>query len=142
MILNAVTDTVYLANTHGDDLTRTNDNSPEILYFGSWSETSDPSFFENKQHLSNVPYTNCFFTFNKSVVRRICSKGNDHGFADVFIAGVFQKTIDSYSDKVLTKQVLFEQEGLSNDRIHKLRIIVKKEKNAESSGYYQTMDYF
>ena len=80
LIQSAVTDPVYLANTNGEILTKTNNNSPEILYFGSWSETNDPSFFEKDQHLSNIPYTNCFFTFNKSVVRWIGSKGNDHSY--------------------------------------------------------------
>jgi len=62
-------------------------------------------------------------------VRWIGLKGDNHGCADMYIDGVFQKTVDTYSDKVLTKQVLFEKKGLSNDRIHTINIIVKEEKN-------------
>jgi len=129
-------------DANGNRLTKTNDNSPEVIYYGSWSETQDTSFFENDQHLSNIPYTNCVFTFNKSIVCWVGSKSNNHGFADVYIDGVFQQTIDTYSDKVLTKQVLFEKKGLSNDRIHTINIIVKEGKNNKSSGYYQDIDYF
>lgn len=121
---------------------KTNDDSPEILYYGDWSVSNDPSFFENDQHLSNSPHTNCYFTFNKNLVRWIGSKGNNHGFADVYIDGVFQETIDTYSDELLSRQVLFEKKGLSNDRIHTINIVVKKEKNTRSSGYYQDIDYF
>ena len=123
-------------------LIKTNDNSPEIFYFGSWSESTNTSSFKNNHHLSDVQYANCVFTFNKTVVRWIGSKASNHGVADVYIDGVFQKSIDSYSDKELTNQVLFERKGLSNDRIHTIKIVVKKEKDSMSSGYYQDIDYF
>ncbi len=63
------TKTIYRESARGKRLTKTNDNSPEILYFGDWSETKDPSSVENNQHLSNIPYANCYFTFNRSIVR-------------------------------------------------------------------------
>ena len=107
-------------------LIKTNDNSPEILYFGSWSESTNSSSFKNNHHLSDVQYANCVFTFNKTVVRWIGSKASNHGIADVYIDGVFQKSIDSYSDKELTNQVLFERKGLSNDRIHTIKIYCNK----------------
>ena len=104
---------VHIQNSTKKDnvsrLIKTNDNSPEIFYFGSWSESTNTSSFKNNHHLSDVQYANCVFTFNKTVVRWIGSKASNHGVADVYIDGVFQKSIDSYSDKELTNQVLFEK---------------------------------
>ncbi|MHC4351841.1 MAG: hypothetical protein ACYS0H_03900, partial [Planctomycetota bacterium] len=57
------------------------------------------------------------FTFNKSIVRWIGSKGKNHGFADVYVDGVLQGTVDTCSDKERGGQVLFEKSGLSSDRI-------------------------
>jgi len=114
---------------------KSNNNSPEVLYYGDWSE-------DNDQHSSNSPYSNCYFTFRKSEVRWIGSKGSDHGLAEVYIDGVFQETVDSYSEKTRSGQVLFEKKGLSKDKIHTLNIVVKREKNPESSGYFQSVDYF
>ncbi len=99
----------------GENLIKTDDNSPELLYYGDWSATTDPSFFEKGQHVTDGPYANCYFTFSKSTVRWIGSKGSDHGYADVYIDGDFQQTIDTYSEKELPKQLLFEKKGLAAD---------------------------
>src|SRR5690606_19614615 len=106
-------------------LIATNDDAVEILYFGDWEKTTHTSFFQNDAHRTNIQYHNCVFTFNKSVIRWIGSTGPDHGIADVYIDEVFQKSIDTYSAKRLTKQVLFERKDLSVDRIHTIKIVVR-----------------
>jgi len=123
-------------------LIKTARNSPEILYSGDWTEAKDSSCFKNGRQQSNIQFNNCVFTFRGSVVRWIGSKDQNHGLAEVSIDGIFQKTIDSYSDRKQTQQPLFEKSGLRCDRIHMLKIVVKKEKNRKSTGYYQDIDYF
>ncbi len=125
-----------------DQLIKTDDHSPEILYFGNWSELNDSLCYENGRHWANLPFNNCVFTFRGSTVRWIGSLGKNHGLAEVSIDGIFQKTVDSYSFKAISKQLLFEAKGLSSDQIHSLKIILKKEKNRESKGYEQDVDYF
>ena len=125
-----------------DQLIKTDDHSPEILYFGNWSVMKDTSCYQNERHLANLQMNNCVFTFRGSTVRWIGTVGKNHGLAEVSIDGIFQKSVDSYSDKANSKQLLFEAKGLSCDRIHTLKIVVKKEKNRESTGYDQDVDYF
>jgi hypothetical protein len=127
---------------HSDRLIKTDNISPEILYFGNWSEVKDSSCFKNGRHQSNLQFNNCVFTFKGTMVRWAGSKDYNHGLAEVYIDGIFQKTIDSYAKKSCLKQLLFEKNDLSSDRIHTLKIVVKKEKNAESTGYEQDVDYF
>ncbi len=129
-------------NDNSRVLIKTNNNSPEIIFSGKWIETNSQSIAANDEQISNTQFNNCFFTFRKSKVRWVGSNGANHGYADVYIDGVFQETVDTYSEKVQSAQVLFEKNGLSDDRIHCLNIVVKKEKNIKSSGYYQTIDYF
>ena len=126
----------------GVRMTKTNDKSAGILYFGDWSDHVDSACFGDDHRLSNVQFNNCVFTFNNSTVRWIGSRGTDHGIAEVYIDGLFQKTIDSYSDQKQTKQLIFEKRGINRDRIHTLKIVVKKEKNPKSTGFYQDIDYF
>jgi len=109
--------------------------SKEIIYFGKWFETVD-------QHRSQSPYSNCYFTFRQSQVRWIGSKGPDHGCDDVYINGKFRKKVDTYSEKERKGQVLFEFNGLSNDRLHTINIVVKDQKNIKSSGYWVAVDRF
>ena len=123
-------------------LIKTDNNSPETLYFGNWSEVKDASCYKNGRQQSNIQSNNCVFTFRGSTIRWIGSKDTDHGLAEVSIDGIFQKTIDSYADQKETQQPLFEKSGLSCGRIHTLKIVVKKEKNKKSTGYYQDIDYF
>jgi len=126
---------ISVENEIGQRLIRTNHKAPEIIYYGNWEENDD-------QHLSDSKFSNCYFAFNKSTVRWVGSKGKNHGIADVYIDGVFREAVDTYSDRELNKQLLFEKTGLSNDRLHTLKIVIKNEKNVKSSGYYQSVDYF
>lgn len=135
-------ETTCLESNHCRDLIKTNNNSPDVIFYGKWIENKTQSLSENDEHISNIQFNNCFFTFRKSEVKWVGSKGANHGYADVYIDGILQETVDTYSEKTITGQVLFEKNGLSDDRIHTLNIVVKKEKNIKSSGYCQSIDYF
>lgn len=124
-------------------LQKTRDNDPKVLYFGKWIHARNELSFQQDCHLSNTPYNTCVFAFRGSTIRWIGSRGNNHGFADVYVDNVFQQTIDTYSPQLLTKQVLFEKTGLSADRIiHTMRIVVRKERHQNSTGCYQDIDCF
>jgi hypothetical protein len=70
------------------------------------------------------------------------SKNKDHGFADVYLDGVLQKTVDAYNGAWLANVVLFEKTGLIVDRLHTLRIVVRKERNPQAIDCYQDVDCF
>jgi len=123
-------------------LTITNSNSSEVILYGKWKVRKVQQRPENSEHISNMPFDKCYFTFCNSEVKWIGSKGNANGCADVYIDGKFQGTVDTYSEKTETGQVLFKKKGLSNNRIHTLNIVIKRGKNKKSSGNNVSIDYF
>ena len=93
-------------------------------------------------HTSNMQYNTCELKFRGSAVRWFGSKNKDHGFADVYLDGVLQKTVDAYNGAWISNVVLFEKTGLIADRLHTLRIVVRKERNPEAIDCYQDVDCF
>ncbi len=101
----------------------TNHTDADVLYFGNWVKTTDQNGLDS--HRSNMPYHNCELVFMGSTIRWLGARGPDHGFAEVFVDGVHEQTIDAYARTPLVSQVLFEKTGLGAGRIHTLRIVVR-----------------
>ncbi len=110
----------------------------KILYFGNWTRVSDPS---GDYHRSNTQYNAFEFSFRGPTVKWIGSKRDSHGHADVYIDGEFQQTVDCYSATTLTNVVKFEKTGLSGDRIHTLRVVVRKDRNPDATDCYQDVAF-
>jgi hypothetical protein len=106
----------------------------EILYFGTWRTVSDGT---QSCHRSNSQYDAFEFSFKGPAVTWIGSKGSDHGYADVYIDGEFQETVDAYSPTPIANVVKFERTGLSEDGIHTLRVVVRKDRHPDATDCYQ-----
>lgn len=104
-----------------------------ILYFGNWRN------FPNQEdcHHSNSQYSAFEFAFRGPLVRWIGSRDHSHGMADVFIDGIFRQTVDSYAPTRQTNVIKYSAQGLSGDRIHTLRVVVRKERNAAATDCFQ-----
>jgi hypothetical protein len=123
--------------------TSTNNSDSAIFFFGKWSLIQDaPGFYSKDYKTSNIQYNRCVFNFKGTAIKWIGAKNNNHGFADVYVDNVFQKTVDSYSATLVTNAVLFELTGLSSDTLHTITIEVRKDKNDKSIGSYQVVDFF
>jgi len=105
-----------------------------ILYFGNWE-----SIWNRDQNCrrSNTQYNAFEFSFRGSTVRWRGAKDENHGFADIYIDGEFQGTVDSYSPSPQADVVKFEAGGLSNHRIHTLRVVVRKDGHPDAIDCYQ-----
>jgi uncharacterized protein len=134
---------VIWSGTQLQDLVFTNNNDSAILYYGNWVlSLNAPGFLQNDYKASNTQFNRCLFTFRGPSVRWVGSKNNNHGLADVYIDDVFQQTVDSYNSTLIINAPLFEKDSLSTDKLHTLMIVIKKEKNKNSIGCYQDVDYF
>jgi uncharacterized protein len=122
------------------DLQKTDHDNAKVLYFGNWTEAADA----NGQvcHRSNAPYHACVLAFRGPTVRWLGSKGPDHGFAEVYVDGVLEGTIDAYAPAALSSQVLLDKAGLGSGRIHTLRIVVRRERNPAATDCFQGIDRF
>jgi hypothetical protein len=120
-----------------------NNNDSAIFYFGNWVlNLNAPGFYSDDYKASNTQYNRCLFTFRGPYVKWFGSKNNNHGLADVFIDNVFQQTVDSYNPMLISNAILYEKSGLDASNMHTLMIVVRKEKNKNSIGSYQDVDYF
>ncbi len=109
---------------------RTNHDDLVISYYAAWT-------IENNLHSSNVPGSSLDLAFKGSTIKWIGSKGPNHGIAEIYIDGALQQTTDAYAPNPALNQVLYEQNGLSQNKYHNIRIVVSKERHASSSGSYQ-----
>ncbi len=112
----------------------------EILYFGHWTQTAHRSVPDRRQ--SSHPCAACELVFKGPVVRWLGAKGPDHGYADVYVDGLLEQTLDAYEPTPSAARTLFEKRGLADGRLHTLRIVVRRDRNPRSSGSFQSVDGF
>ena len=125
------------------DAVTVNDLDGSVLCFGDWvSESDQDGFYARDYQTSNIQYNTCEFKFTGSAVRWIGSRNHDHGFADVYLDGVLQATVDAYSATWLSNVVLFEKTGLVAGPLHTLRIVVRKDRHRDATDCYQVIDCF
>jgi len=135
--------TVLPAPSPLPDVVTVNDSAGSVLCFGNWELEGDQNgFYCRDVRLSNVQYNACEFKFRGPAVRWFGSKNRDHGFADVYLDGVLQETVDAYSDTRLSNVVLFEKTGLAAGPLHTLKIVVRKDRNPAATDCYQVIDRF
>lgn len=112
-----------------------------VSYSGNWLNNTNDGYWRQNFHFSTVAGSYAEFTFNGTGVQWIGSTNNDHGKADVYIDGVYDRTVDTYTSSWHKQQVLYSRTGLSRGT-HTIRVQVRSDKNASSSDYYTDIDAF
>ncbi len=117
------------------------DTDPALHYVGSWSHVANQSYtggdYKNTESFSDVAGDSMSVTFTGTAVQWIGSQAGNHGFADVYLDGVKQATVDcsGNADQV----VLFQKSGLTSGS-HTLEIVVDGSHSAGSSGNFVSID--
>lgn len=112
---------------------------PVVLHFGAWRQIDEDEF---RFARTNVQYNAFEICFRGPEIRWIGTKDVDHGFADVYTDGEFLEKVDTYAKVRQTNSVLFRRGGLSNDRVHTLRVVVRKERNPKATDCFQELSHF
>jgi len=112
----------------------------EVLYFGSWVQVAAGPVFDRRR--SNSPCAACEVAFRGSSVCWLGSRGPDHGRADVYLDGELADTLDSYAPTEQAAQKLFDKRELDDNRIHTLRIVVRRERHPNATDCFQGVDGF
>src|SRR5665213_1649921 len=99
------------------------DTDPALNYTGNWSHVANQSYtggdYKNTESFSNTAGDSMSVTFTGTAVRWIGSQTNNHGFADAYIDGVKQATVDCAGSA--NQAVLYSKTGLTNGS-HVLKI--------------------
>jgi hypothetical protein len=130
---------VYNDST-GSSWSRRNDNATAAYYY-SCPATPVAGYYLGDCHYSNVAGTYAEFRFTGTGVRWIGKKSSDHGKADIYIDGIFDSTVDTYSGADAIQAICYQKTGLAS-KDHVLRIVVRNDKHASSTGYYSDWDAF
>ena len=124
---------------HADSLVTTFSDDECILYFGRWTAASQEGV---EYRRSGTQFDTCMFSFYGPSVKWLGPLNSRQGFADVYLDEEFQCAVDGYGDSDAGSVVRFERHGLSEARIHTLRIVVRKERNRDATGCFQDIERF
>jgi hypothetical protein len=105
----------------------------EMKYGGTWSDASNPYYCEGKAKSSSENGASVEFSFMGKDVYWRAAKGPALGKADVYLDGVLQTTVDCWAVNPSFFQFAFIKQGLS-DSSHTIKVVVRGEKNALSTG--------
>jgi hypothetical protein len=109
--------------------------SSEMKYSGNWSEQKNPDSYENKVKDSATPNSSVEFSFEGTAVYWRAVHSPQSGRADVYIDGMFRKTVDCYSPRSTSyEQFLYIHTGLTPNVQHTIKVVVTGKKNPKSSG--------
>jgi hypothetical protein len=108
--------------------------APEVKYAGTWSDATDPSYYEGKAKSAADSRASIEFTFRGKDIYWRAVKGPNLGKADVFLDGVLQTTVDCWASVPTVYQFAFIRRGLSVEGPHTIKVVVKNEKNPRSTG--------
>ncbi|QGQ99716.1 DUF4185 domain-containing protein [Paenibacillus psychroresistens] len=135
------TDVDAFITVPGATATTLDDNNAGITYSGAWSTTTTAGYYNSTLHYANTSGAYAQYTFTGTGIQWIGARSNDHGKVDIYIDGVFNSTLDTYSSTFDKQQTLFSIAGLASGS-HTIKIQLRSDKNASSSNYYTDVDAF
>ncbi|GAB3984340.1 beta-galactosidase [Actinoallomurus acanthiterrae] len=117
------------------------DNDAALKYSGSWSHVADQSYtggdYKHTESFSKTAGDSLTVPFTGTAVRWIGSQTDNHGYADVYLDGVLQGTVDDSGSA--NQAVLFQKSGLT-DGPHTLKIVVDGRHGSGSTDDYVAID--
>ncbi|MFI0897477.1 beta-galactosidase [Streptomyces sp. NPDC020983] len=140
------TDTTHIAldfnaqSSAGTSYTH-DDTDPALSYTGTWSHVANQSYtagdYKNTESFSSTKGDSVTVPFNGTAVRWIGSKTDNHGYADVYVDGTKEATVDDSGGEA--QAVVFAKSGLS-DGPHTLKIVVTGSHASGSTDNFVSID--
>ena len=115
--------------------------SPLVLYTGTWTESFSSAYVDNTLHSSPRKGSSVFFSFTGTGIEWFGTTGGRHGIANVYVDGVFIRTVDTWNEVSRRQQRLFWQYGLTRGR-HNIKIVNTGRRGPSSRGYLVDVDAF
>ncbi len=110
-------------------------SSYDMLYIGSaWKIKNDPKYYQMQIKECNTPGSSMQFSFKGADIYWRAIADSDGGKADVYIDGNLEETVDCYYKESLPFQFAFIKTGMDANKIHTIMIIIRADKNSQSSG--------
>jgi len=109
---------------------------PKMNYSSAdWIVEENEHYYQGQARVSANAGESVHFSFTGSDIYWRAVADNDAGKADVYIDGVFQKTVDCYFPEcAMPYQFAFIKTGLNPGKLHTIRVVVRDDRNPASSG--------
>lgn len=106
----------------------------DTVYAKEWKSVADAKFQFGAARVSSVPGASLEMTFKGQDIYWRPWTGSDCGKADVYLDGRRESTVDCYANPESGFQFAFVKTGLDATKQHTIRVVVRGDKNALSSG--------
>lgn len=106
---------------------------PGIIYTGTWMEYGWIPSVKNQTKKSSTTGDYLTYTFVGDYVGVLFGRAGDSGMADIYIDNIFQTTVDLYTPIFIGRKV--DWEITLPYGTHTVKVVVKGQKNASSTGY-------
>lgn len=115
--------------------------SASVTYAGTWTHSSDVNFYDGTKSVSSTTGSKADLTFTGTDIHIYTKTSAATGKYDVYLDGVYDATVDTYSPGDQYKVKTYSREGLSNSS-HTVSLRLAGQKNTNSGGYFIGVDYF
>lgn len=115
------------------------DTDGAVHYSGTWTELASDSYFLGTVRRANANGAYADIPFYGTRAKLYAALGSNYGKADIYVDGVYRSTVDTYSPTAASQQELFDT-GVLTEGNHVVRIVVIRQRNAASQGFYVTFD--
>ncbi len=118
------------------------DYNGNIIYSGVFSSTTSIANCLNSSiHWTTTAGSYAELTFTGKSIKYIGSKNTDHGYVDIYIDDIYESTVDTYGSSRQWQYVFF-QKTWSESGTHKIKVVCKNQKNANSTSIGFDLDAF
>lgn len=115
------------------------DKDASVNYSGTWTEIASPNSFLGGVRRANQNGDFAEIPFYGTRAKLYAALNSNYGKADIYVDGVYQATVDFYSPTSATQQEIFDT-GLLAEDDHTVKIVVLRQRNSASQGFYVTFD--
>ncbi|MBI5232031.1 MAG: SpoIID/LytB domain-containing protein [Coriobacteriales bacterium] len=119
--------------------TRYEETDSRLAKTGTWVAHTSPTFSGGSQTWSQTANDRFYVTFSGTGVRWVATKSTGYGKANVYVDGVYKKTIDLYRSSTLTGVRVFMATGLPSGS-HTMMIKVLGSKQSAAVGTRVNVD--
>ena len=111
-----------------------------IAYKGRWNVAAATAYLDGAQAWSASVGASCTVAFKGSGLAWVGTKSPSAGKANVFVDGVYSKTVDLYSASPSYRRTLWSVGGLSTTATHTVTFQLRADTNAASKGHVVSLD--
>lgn len=123
----------------GPVVTPYSEKDPNLAWSGIWSPVEHVGAYGGAYRRTSLPGSTLVTRFNGTGISWIGVRGPSFGRARVKLDGTVVATVDLYSSKTLTRQVLFSRTGLSSGE-HTMTITALNSRDSRSSRFGTSID--